>query len=86
MGQPWTTTTGVGSAPGSWGGHYVYVCGYTPAGPVCITWGKKQQMTWRWFNKYCDEAYAIFDAKNNFKKAVINNTALKSMLKTVSKA
>jgi len=53
---------------------------------VCITWGKKQQMTWRWFDKYCDEAYAIFDAKNNFKKAMINNTALKSLLKTVSKA
>jgi hypothetical protein len=85
-GQPWATTTGAGSAPGSWGGHYVYMCGYTPAGPVCITWGKKQQMTWRWFDKYCDEAYAIFDAKNNFKKAMINNTALKSLLKTVSKA
>jgi hypothetical protein len=85
-GQPWTRTTGVGSAPGSWGGHYVYLCGYTRAGPVCITWGKKQQMTWRWFDKYCDEAYAIFDAKNNFKKTIINKTTLKSLLKTVSRA
>jgi hypothetical protein len=85
-GQPWARTTGVGSAPGSWGGHYVYVCGYTPAGPVCITWGKKQQMTWRWFDKYCDEAYTIFDAKNSFRKAIINKTKLKSLLKTVSRA
>jgi hypothetical protein len=83
-GQPWATTTGPGSAPGSWGGHYVYVCGYTPKGPVCITWGRKQQMTWAWFNKYCDEAYAIFDAKNTFKKAMIDRAKLKALLKNVT--
>ena len=85
-GQPWATTTGPGSAPNSWGGHYVFVCGYTPAGPVCVTWGRKQQMTWAWFKKYCDEAYAIFDAKNNFKKAMIDGGQLKSLLQNVSKA
>lgn len=85
-GQPWAITTGPGSAPNSWGGHYVFVCGYTPAGPVCITWGRKQQMTWAWFHKYCDEAYAIFDAKNKFKKAIIDGGKLKSLLQTVSKA
>jgi hypothetical protein len=63
-GQPWSQTTGTGSAKGSWGGHYVYVVGYNPKGPVCVTWGRKQQMTWAWLKKYCDEAYAIFDAKN----------------------
>jgi hypothetical protein len=85
-GQPWATTSGPGSAPGSWGGHYVYVCGYTPKGPVCVTWGRKQQMTWAWFDKYCDEAYAIFDAKNTFKKSIIDKTKLKALLKTVSAA
>ena len=85
-GQPWATTTGPGSTPNSWGGHYVFVCGYTPDGPVCITWGRKQQMTWAWFNKYCDEAYAIFDAKNKFKKALIDGGKLKALLQTVSKA
>lgn len=84
-GRPWATVTGPGSAPGSWGGHYVYVCGYTLDGPVCVTWGRKQQMTWAWFGKYCDEAYAIFDAKNNFKKARIDQGKLKALLKTVSK-
>ena len=85
-GQPWATTTGPGSTPNSWGGHYVFVCGYTPAGPVCITWGRKQQITWAWLHKYCDEAYAIFDAKDTFKKAVIDGGKLKSLLQTVSKA
>src|SRR5215472_7606365 len=81
-GQPWATTTGPGSQPGSWGGHYVYVCGYTTAGPVCVTWGRKQQMTWAWFDRYCDEAYAIFDAKNKFKKAMIDRGKLKGFLQT----
>jgi len=84
-GQPWATTTGPGSTPGSWGGHYVYISGYTPAGPVCVTWGQKQQITWKWLDKYCDEAYAIFDAKNIFKKSMIKTAAIKSFLETVSK-
>jgi len=84
-GRPWATTSGPGSSPGSWGGHYVYVCGYTPSGPVCITWGRKQQMTWAWFGKFCDEAYAIFDAKNTFKKTLIDRGKLKALLRTVSK-
>jgi len=82
-GQPWDVTTGPDSAPGSWGGHYVYVSGYTPAGPVCVTWGRKQQMTWAWVNKYCDEAYAIFDAKDRFKKALIDQTKVAAFLGTV---
>ncbi len=42
-GQPWEVTSGPDAKPGSWGGHYVYVPGYTPMGPVCVTWGRKQQ-------------------------------------------
>jgi hypothetical protein len=85
-GQPWDVTTGAGSAPNSWGGHYVYVSGYTPMGPVCVTWGRKQQMTWRWFDKYCDEAYAVFDAKNRFKKTMIDGTKVRAFLAGLKKA
>jgi hypothetical protein len=46
----------------------VYVPGYTTIGPVCVTWGRKQQMSWAFFDKYCDEAYAIFDAADTLKK------------------
>jgi len=82
-GQPWDVTTGRGSAKGSWGGHYVYIPGYTPDGPVCVTWGRKQQMTWAWLDKYCDEAYAIFDAKNHFKKTVIDKKKISAFLKSL---
>lgn len=82
-GQKWDVTTGPGSKPGSWGGHYVYLPGYTPIGPVCVTWGRKQQMTWAWFDKYCDEAYANFDAKNTFKKSLIDRTKIKAFLSSL---
>ncbi len=80
-GQPWTVTTGPDAAPGSWGGHYVLVPGYTPIGPVCVTWGRKQQMSWAWLSKYCDEAYAIFDAHDSFKKSAISKQKITSFLK-----
>ncbi len=67
-GRPWDVVAGgSNSAPGSWGGHYVFVCGYTAAGPVCVTWGSKQQMTWAFVDRYCDAIYAILDAKDNAK-------------------
>jgi hypothetical protein len=84
-GQPWDVSSGPDSKPGSWGGHYVYVPGYTPSGPVCVTWGRKQQITWAWLDKYCDEAYAIFDAKNRFKKAVIDKAKIAAFLQTLAK-
>lgn len=67
-GKPWDVSNGPGSAPNSWGGHYVYLSGYTEVGPVCVTWGRKQQITWAFVDKYCDEAYAIIDAVNTKKK------------------
>jgi hypothetical protein len=42
-------------------------------------------MTWAWVNKYCDEAYGIFDAKDAFKKSMVDKTKVKAFLKTVSK-
>jgi hypothetical protein len=77
---PWDVTSGPKAKPNSWGGHYVYVPGYTPAGPVCVTWGRKQQMTWAWLAKYCDEAYAIFDAKNSFKKNIVAKARITEFL------
>jgi hypothetical protein len=46
--------------PGSWGGHDVWIVGYTPKTLMCITWGTLMMMTWGWFLTYCDEAYAPF--------------------------
>ena len=73
-GKPWSITSGKNSTPGSWGGHCVLVVGYTTTGPVCLTWGQRQQMTWAWFAKYCTEAYVVIDAINTAKKKKLFNT------------
>ena len=54
------------AAPGSWGGHCVYLVAYDPAGPVCVTWGQLQQMTWAFFDADCDEAYGIVQNREAF--------------------
>jgi hypothetical protein len=41
------------------GGHYVPVIGYDSKYLYCVTWGKIQPMTYRFYNYYCDEAWAI---------------------------
>lgn len=62
----WDVTSGPGAEAGSWGGHCVYVPSYDTQGLTCVTWGYKQKMTWSFFWRYCDEAYAIVDNKNAF--------------------
>jgi len=85
-GKPWDAVNGSGSAPNSWGGHYVYLSGYTATGPVCVTWGRKQQMTWAFVNKYCDEAYAIIDAVNTAKKKRgLDQKKLNAFLESIKK-
>ena len=64
----------------AWGGDYIYVPGYTAQGPVCVTWGRKQQMTWAWLDKYYDEAYAISDAKDSLKETVIDEAKLNAFV------
>ena len=58
-GQPWAVSGATGEPLGL---HCVYCPAYNPTGPVVVTWGRKQQATWEWFNANCDEAYAVIDA------------------------
>ena len=52
---------------------------------MCVTWGRKQQITWAWLSKYCDEAYAIFDAKDTFKTKAISTKKIEEFLETLPK-
>jgi hypothetical protein len=82
-GRRWSVAHGKEATKGGWGGHYVYVNGYNSTGPICITWGKKQQMTWGFFKRYCDEAYAIFDA-SNLQSPAVDSAAIAEFLKGVT--
>jgi hypothetical protein len=43
----------------------VNIVGYDPDGLTCITWGKRQRMTWAFWHAYVDEAWAILPAEFN---------------------
>lgn len=74
------------ATPGSWGGHCVTIVAYNLVGPVCITWGKRQQMTWGWFTTYCDECYGLVDSLNSWiDKPGINVPLLEKYLNEVTK-
>jgi hypothetical protein len=83
-GKAWDIVSGPAGIPRIDMGHYVFVSGYTAAGPVCVTWGRKQAMTWRFLSRHGDEVYAIIDAVNTSKKRKqLNEAALRDYLSTI---
>ena len=60
VGQLWDVQAG-NDNPNIVGGHAVILAGYDTVGPECITWGKRQKMTWAFFNRFFDETYAPID-------------------------
>lgn len=50
---------GADAEPGSWGGHAVPVVDYNASTLTIVTWGALKEMTWAFWNKYIDEAYAV---------------------------
>lgn len=75
------------SAPGSWGGHCVFVPQYDVDGLTCITWGKLQRMTWRFWNKYVDESHTLlspdFVSANGLDPSGFNLSALQADLNQI---
>lgn len=45
--------------PYSWGGHSVDMIGYDATGVTLVTWGREQRATWRWVERYVDEAWVV---------------------------
>jgi hypothetical protein len=71
------------------GGHSIPNFGYGSQGTNCITWGARQGMSWAWFEKYCDEAYAIitqdwFDQTTKNTPSGIDLATLEADLKALS--
>lgn len=58
----WTGRLDGPAAPGSWGGHAVDVVGYDEEALTVVTWGALQELTWSFWDRYCDEAYAVLSA------------------------
>lgn len=58
----WTGSLKGPAKPGSWGGHAVNVVRYNPGGLTCVTWGSLKELTWSFWDRYCDEAYCIISS------------------------
>lgn len=55
--------------PGSWGGHLVYAKAYDGDDLEILTWGMKVKVSREFIAKYCDEAYAIVDNFDAWRKS-----------------
>lgn len=55
----WTGSLAGDARPGSWGGHAVDVVGYDDRVLTVVTWGRLQQLTWAFWERYVDEAYCV---------------------------
>jgi len=75
----WTGSLDGPARPGSWGGHAVDLVRYAQDGLTVVTWGRLQDVTWDFWDRYCDEVYAILSrdflahgrAPNGFDRAAL---------------
>lgn len=58
----WTGSLSGPALPGSWGGHAVDIVGYSADRLTFVTWGALKQMTWSFWDRYCDECYCLLSA------------------------
>ena len=54
-----TSSSYLGNEPTLQGGHALVVSGYTPEGPIVVTWGETIQMTWQQWNSEATDMYAL---------------------------
>lgn len=87
-GKIWEITSSSGFYQG---GHGVYtpafikIVGYNEVGPVCVTWGKCQQMTWEFWDARVDEAYGIVDNRDDWiKDSPVDVAKLDGYLKEIT--
>ena len=55
----WNGSLSGDDRPGSWGGHAVDVVRYSRGSLTVVTWGRLQDLTWSFWDRYVDEAYCI---------------------------
>jgi hypothetical protein len=58
----WTHRLDGPARPGSWGGHAVDVVRYVARSLTVVSWGRLKEMTWSFWDRYCDEVYCLLSA------------------------
>lgn len=83
----WDVTEGAGTEPGSWGGHAVYAKKYDADSISVLTWGKEVKVSNAFVRKYCDEAWAVVDSLDAWRKRPgIDVAKLRSYLQQIGVA
>jgi hypothetical protein len=87
MTNVWDVPAGAKGAdwqPGSWGGHAVFSKKYDTGGMQVLTWGQKVYVTNEFIARYCDEAWAVVDDFDNWRKRPeIDIEAIKAHLREI---
>jgi hypothetical protein len=70
MGDVWDYRDGTSGdwRPGSWGGHAVFSKRYDEGGMEVLTWGKRVYVTNAFIERYADEAWAVVDNFDHWRK------------------
>ena len=69
---------------GSWGGHLVYGKKFTPDSVEVLTWGMKVRVSNSFVAKYCDEAWAVIDNPDAWRKnGMVNLDSLRQRLSEI---
>lgn len=83
-GKLWDVDDTPNGQPNTWGGHCIYLVAYNATGPICITWGFRQQMTWAFLAKYSDQCFGVVDNKDDWvSNSTLDVDALQSILNEI---
>ncbi len=61
-------------------GDYVYVPGYTARGPVCVSWGRRQQMSWALPDEYYGEPAAVSEERDGLTATIYEEARMNAFL------
>jgi hypothetical protein len=81
----WSVVGGPNSRPNSWGGHAVNICAFDEHYLTCVTWGALKKMSWAFWDKYCDESYALLSQDFISNGIAPNSIDWKSLQQDLSK-
>ena len=64
----WDVVEGPDSRPGSWGGHAVFSATYDEESRIVRSWGAEIRVSNEFIAKYCDEAWAVVDSLDKWRR------------------
>lgn len=61
-------------------GDWIYVPGYTARGPVCVSWGRRQQMSWARPDEYCGKPCAVTEENDSLTATIYEEARMNAFL------